>query len=230
MTETIPFERIIQYRDANTPIVPLFANGDPNTRNIFTKHGLEALPLQLPEDLRKTVYKDNDKNVKPLKLLALQDIKDFWTDDRIRKQEWKGIACQTGYIAALSAIVVGVDADDQKTRYILEKRIEEFGLLNKSIIQDTPHGGKHAIFKIPIDQYKNLLEQIDFWGKRSLRPGMCKDDCIMEIKLRTMQVTLDPTEHRCLYSEEQCKRDHKTPGRRYTRTSNVLAIADLPML
>jgi len=216
----ILFEKIKEYVIADIPIVPLYDNGDPDTRNIFTKKELDTLPLQLSEDLRKLVYKNESKEVKPLKLLALQtqNPRDFWTEDRIRKQEWKGIACQTGFIAALSAIVAAVDADDPKTRSILEKRIEEFGLLNKTIIQDTPHKGKHAIFKIPVDVNKNLNEQIEFWGKRSLRPSMCKEDCIMEIKMRTMQITLDPTKHRI------------ESNLTYTRTSNVIAIAELPML
>ena len=67
-----------------------------------------------------------------------------------------------------------VDADDPKTGTILEKRIEEFGLLTKTIVQDTPHKGKHVIFKIPIELNKDLEEQIEFWGKRSLRPGCAK--------------------------------------------------------
>ena len=78
--------------------------------------------------------------------------------------------------------------------------------------------GKHTIFKIPIDSNKNLIEQIEFWGKRLLRPNMCKDGCIMEIKMHTMQITLDPTKHRI--------DRHLT----YNRSSNVITIAGLPML
>ncbi|MDQ6669142.1 MAG: FAD-dependent oxidoreductase, partial [Thermoproteota archaeon] len=155
-----------------------------------------------------------------MKLLAAQPlpIKEFWTEHRIKRQRWEGIACQTGFIATLHTIVVAVDADDPKTRSVLETRIDEFGLLDKTIIQDTPHKGKHAIFKIPIDVNKNLNEQIEFWGRRSLRPSMCKEDCVMEIKMRTMQITLDPTKHRV---ERQLT---------YTRTSRVITIAELPML
>lgn len=179
----IPFDKIKEYVDAGIPILPLYANGDPDTRNLFTKEELETLHLQLPEDLRKLVYKTGSKEVRPLKLLALQtrNPKDFWTEDRITRQEWKGIACQTGFIVSLYAVVAAVDADDPKTRSMLEKRIQEFGLLTKTIIQDTPHKGKHAIFKIPIDSNRNLIEQIEFWGKRSLRPVMCKDGCVMEM-------------------------------------------------
>jgi DNA polymerase elongation subunit (family B) len=215
-SSSIPFGKVKEYSDANIPIVPLYANGDPDTRNIFTKEELNTLPLKLPEDLRKLVWNDG---VRLLKLLALQpqNPKEFWTEDRIRKQEWKGIACQTGFIASFSAIVAGVDADDPKTRSIIEKRIEEFCLADKTIIQDTPHGGKHLIFKIPIGPDKNFIEQVDFWGKRSLRPNMCKESCIMEIKMQTMQITLDPTKHRI--------DRHLT----YTKGSNVIAIAELPM-
>jgi len=216
----IPIEVIKQYVDANIPILPLFTNGNPSTNNIFTKEELETLPLELSEELRKTVYEPGTNQIKPLKLLAGQPlpIKEFWTEHRIKRQTWDGIACQTGFVTALSAIVAAVDADDPKTGTILEKRIEEFSLLTKTIVQDTPHKGKHVIFKIPIELNKNLEEQIEFWGKRSLRPGMCKDDCVMEIKMRTMQITLDPTRHR------------EQRNLTYTRTSSVIAIADLPML
>lgn len=220
--ESIPFEKVKEYPNANIPIVPLYENGDPDARNIFTKEELATLPLKLPQDLRNLVYEDGDpsKKLKPLKLLAMQpqNPKEFWTDERIRKQEWKGIACQTGFIASLSAIVAAADADDPKTKSILEKRIEEFSLLDKTIIQDTPHKGKHAIFKIPIDPNKDLIEHIEFWGKRSLLPSMCKEGCIMEIKMRTMQITLDPTKHR---------EDRRLT---YTRTSRIIAIDSLPML
>ncbi len=216
-SQLIPIEVIKQYVDANIPIVPLFTNGNPSTSNLFTKEELETLPLQLSEELRKTVYEPGTNQIKPLKLLAAQPlpIKEFWTDDRIKRL--------TGWPvrqASLwrSAIVAAVDADGPKTGTILEKRIEEFGLLTKTIVQDTPHKGKHVIFKIHVDVNKNLNEQVEFWGKRSLRPGMCKDDCVMEIKMRTMQITLDPTRHR------------EQRNLTYTRSSNVIALAELPML
>lgn len=219
-SQLIPIEVIKRYVNANIPIVPLFTNGNPSPNNIFTKDELETLPLRLSEELRKTVYEPGTNQIKPLKLLAAQPlpIKEFWTEDRIKRQTWEGVACQTGFVMVLSAIVAAVDADDPKTGTILEKRIEEFGLLTKTIVQDTPHKGKHVIFKIPVDVNKNLNEQIEFWGKRSLRPGMCKDDCVMEIKMRTMQITLDPTRHR------------EQRNLTYTRTSNVIALAELPML
>ncbi|MDQ6862975.1 MAG: hypothetical protein M3044_04050 [Thermoproteota archaeon] len=219
-SQLVSIEVIKQYVHANIPIVPLFTNGNPNTNTIFTKEELETLPLHLPEELKKTVYEPGTDQIKPLKLLAAQPlpIKEFWTEHRIKSQTWEGIACQTGFVAAPSAIVAAVDADDPKTGTILEKRIEEFGLLTKTIVQDTPHRGKHVIFKIPIELNKNLDEQVEFWGKRSLRPGMCKDDCVMEIKMRTMQITLDPTRHR------------EQRNLTYTRTSDVIALAELPML
>src|SRR5438128_4771767 len=135
-SQLIPIEVIKQYVDTKIPIVPLFPNGNPNTNNIFTKEELETLPLHLPEEMKKTVYEPGTNKIKPLKLLAVQPlpIKEFWTEHRIKRQTWEGIACQTGFVAALSAIVAAVDADDPKTGTILEKRIEEFGLLTKTIV------------------------------------------------------------------------------------------------
>ncbi len=114
-----------------------------------------------------------------------------------------------------------------------KKRIDQFDLLTKTIIQDTPHKGKHAIFKIPIDSNRNLIEQIEFWGKRSLRPVMCKDGCVMEIKMSTMQITLDPTKHRVdrrqirEYNESGYAK-HKTPVlfQRYSNTQEQVLPSD----
>jgi hypothetical protein len=47
-----------------------------------------------------------------------------------------------------------VDADTPKARSILENRIEEYGLNYGTITQDTPHGGKHLLFKIPLKNAK----------------------------------------------------------------------------
>ena len=69
-SQLIPIEVIKQYVHANIPIVPLFTNGNPNTNNIFTKEELETLPLQLSEELRKTVYEPGTNQIKPLKLLG----------------------------------------------------------------------------------------------------------------------------------------------------------------
>lgn len=92
-SQLIPFEFIKQYVHANIPIVPLFTNGNPNTNNIFTKEELETLPLHLPEEMKKTVYEPDTNQIKPLKLLAAQPlpIKEFWTEDRIKRQTWEGM-------------------------------------------------------------------------------------------------------------------------------------------
>lgn len=191
----VPFDTIRQYADANTPIIPLLSNGDPDVKNIFTKQEIETLPSQVSEDLRELLYEktDGSKKLKPLKLLAFQPLspKEFWTDERIKRQTWCGVACQTGYIAGISAIVPGVDADSLKTRTILEKLIERFELSNTTIIQDTPHGGKHLLFKIPARS-----EEIESWCKRALYANLCKNDCPIEIKTNTMMITLAPSKHR----------------------------------
>jgi DNA polymerase elongation subunit (family B) len=188
----IPFEIVKEYASNNTPIIPLFPNGDPDCRNIFKKGEMEDILRELPEVLKKLVYDEYGK-LQPLKLLAYQPLqpKDFWDDDRIRRQEWSGFACQTGYIASLSSLIPGIDGDTAKARAIVQKFIDKYELNRKAIVQDTPHGGIHLLFKIPIKP-----EDIETWRKKALGANLCKDDCRIEIKTSTMMITLAPSRHR----------------------------------
>jgi DNA polymerase family B len=193
-TETanqISIEEIRKYTDANIPIRPIRADGVPNVSNIFTNEEISETLFNLPEDLRKWVYK-NDK-LQPLKLLAVQPLspKDFWTDERIARQNWVGIECQTGFNASLSCIVIGIDADDEKPKAIVRRLITEYGLEGKTIIQRTPHDGLHLIIKIPCK-----IEEIELWRKRALSLESCRNGCKIEIKTTTMGITLSPSRHR----------------------------------
>lgn len=127
-TNQIPIEDIKKYRDANIPIRPIKTDGTPATLTLFSEGEVGKILYNLPGTLRKWVC-ENDK-IQPLKLLAAQPLspKDFWTDIRIMHQNWNGIECQTGFHASLSCIVIGIDADDEKPKAILQRLITEYGL------------------------------------------------------------------------------------------------------
>ena len=188
-TFTIPYEEIKQYVQVDTPIIPLKENGHPDDSNIFTNEELNTIPRHLPQFCQKDIYDKNGK-IRKLKLLSLQPLppSQFWTDERINRQVWAGIACQTGYIASLHCFVIGVDTDSDKTRAIAEKLIKQFNLDKKTIIQISAHGGRHIIFKVRADSAN--------WATKYVTQERCKTGCEIEIKTQTMMITLAPSRHR----------------------------------
>jgi hypothetical protein len=208
----IPYDKVLEYVNANIPILPLGLDGKQDVRNLFTKEELDELRsgTTLSEAEKKEVfYEEPDffktsKNIpKVHRLLLLSKFipREFWTDERIKRQTWHGIAFLTGptKIPAPSdpnnkvLWGIGVDADDDKTRYVLETIVDELNLKSKTIVQLTPHGGMHVIFFVAVNP--NNLQEIDRWRKRALPLKLCKD-CKIEIKTMTMQLTLDPSKHR----------------------------------
>ena len=126
--------------------------------------------------------------------------KELWTEERIKRQTWVGIAFLTGPTkiptpSNPNKILwgVGVDADDDKTRYVLENLVNEKDLKSKTIVQITPHNGMHVIFFAAVNP--NNKDEVDRWRNRALSLILCKD-CKIEIKTTTMQLTLDPSKHR----------------------------------
>ena len=101
--EQIPIEYIKKYRDENIPIRPTNSEGKPDVSNIFTEGESDKILRGLPNNLKELVCEDGKIHL--LKLLAAQPLspKEFWTDERIARQKWFGIECQTGFIASLSA-------------------------------------------------------------------------------------------------------------------------------
>jgi hypothetical protein len=189
--KTIPIENIKKYRDADIPIRPLQADGKPDVSKLFRDEEVNKISDNLSSDLRKWILK-NDK-LQILKLLAAQPLtpKEFWTDERIVRQNWSGIECQTGFNASLSCIIIGIDAYDEKPKTIVRRLITEYALDGKTIIQNSPHGGLHLIFRIPCK-----IEDIEIWRKRALYLELCKNGCKIEIKTTTMGITLSPSRHR----------------------------------
>ena len=181
----IRFETIRQYADANIPIRPIKADGKPDVSNLFMEGEADKILCELPNTLKEWVCEDG--KIHPLKLLTAQPLtpKEFWTDERITRQKWFGIECQTGFNASLSAIIIGIDADDEKPKAIVQEIITRYELVSKTIVQNTPHNGLHLLVKIPCK-----------CRKRALYLNLCKDDCHIEIKTTTMGITLAPSRHR----------------------------------
>jgi hypothetical protein len=186
----ISFEDVKKYAHADIPIRPLDPNGKPDVSNIFYEGEDSKILYGLSDPLKKWVC---ENKIRPLKLLAAQPLspREFWTDERIVRQRWYGIECQTGFNASLSCIVLGIDADKAKPRAILQNLIDNYELSDKTIVQDTPHGGMHLIVKIPCE-----MKDIAIWRKKALDVDMCRDDCNIEIKTSTMGLTLAPSRHR----------------------------------
>jgi DNA polymerase elongation subunit (family B) len=215
----VTFNEVKKYVDANIPIVPLKVNGNPHTHYLYKDNAEQTtLANNLPEIIKKYVYLGN--HIPPLKLLTQQIPKDFWTNERINQQQWYGIGCKTGLTAIPAqsdpnkvSLIIAIDADDQKTRSILEGLVEQYGLLENTLVQNTPHGGMHVVFAVAVDP--NNVEEVKSWENKSLGLSLCKD-CKIEIKTHNMQITLDPSKHR-------------VDGKPYTRISKVIAIAEYPM-
>jgi hypothetical protein len=200
-SELIPFDKVKEYVDANIPVVPLKVNGDPHVFYLYdSKNGEEVkLASNLSENVKKHVYSGD--HIQVLKLLNQQIPGSFWSDERIRNQQWYGIGVKTGLTAIQAKsdpnkvlLIIGLDADDQKTRRVLEKLVKQYDLLNKTLVQLTPHGGLHVIFAVPVDP--NNFEEIKDWEDKSKLQAVCKDSCKIELKSHNMQITLDPTRHR----------------------------------
>jgi DNA polymerase elongation subunit (family B) len=216
----IPFEKVKEYVDANIPIVPLKANGDPHTYYLYESDAEKnTLANDLPENIKK--YVCSGDYIQVLKLLNQQIPTTFWTDKRIKDQQWYGIGCKTGLTAIRAKsdpnkvlLVIAIDADNEKPRSVLEKLVNQYGLLEKTLVQKTPHGGLHVVFAVAVDA--NNFEEIKSWENKSKLQAICKEDCKIELKSQNMQITLDPTKHRV--------DRHLT----YTRISKVIAISEEP--
>jgi DNA polymerase elongation subunit (family B) len=226
--DLIPVDQIQEYVNENIPILPLGLDGKQDVRNLFTKEEIDSLRSDssiLSEQEKKEVFylekdyktgKDTPK-MHYLLLLAKFIPKVFWTEERIKRQIWAGIAFLTGPTKIPSPSDpdnkmlwgIGVDADDDKTRYVVENLVNEKDLKSKTIVQTTPHKGMHVVFFVAVNP--NSKEEVDRWRNRALSLRLCKD-CKIEIKTTTMQLTLDPSKHR----------SDKTLG--YTRISDGIKI------
>ena len=138
-------------------------------------------------------------------LLLLQDPLEFWTDEKIRRQKWYGIASLSGPSKIPSKkdpkkvlLFIQVDADEPRGITIVKRVIEKRGYLNcdrKTIVQDTPGGGLHCEFCVAVDP--NNLEELELWRRRFLRTHHCKSGGRVEIKTWfSGQITLNPSRYR----------------------------------
>jgi DNA polymerase elongation subunit (family B) len=218
-SQLIPYEKVKEYVNANVPIVPLKVNGNPHTHYLYENDAEQTtLANNLSEAIKKHVYSGD--HILPLKLLTQQIPRIFWADERINRQQWYGVGCKTGLTAIPAQsdpnkvlLIVAIDADDQKTRLIIEKLVKQYGLLENTLVQNTPHGGMHVVFAVAVDP--NNFEEVKSWENKSLGLGPCKN-CKIEIKTQNMQITLDPSKHR-------------VDGKPYTHISKVIAISEYPM-
>jgi hypothetical protein len=79
---------------------------------------------------------------------------------------------------------------------IVKRVIKKHGYLadKKTIVQDTPGGGLHCIFCVPVDP--NNAEELELWRHRFLRAHHCKKGGMAEIKTWFGgQITLDPSKY-----------------------------------
>jgi hypothetical protein len=233
-SESISAEQIRQYVNSNIPIVPLGSNGLGDVLNLFTDEEMDLLRssssnVLSEEDKKQVFYTEKDfktgkeiHKARPLILLSKFMPKDFWTDERIKRQNWVGVAFLTGptKIPAPSDPTgikklwgIGVDADDYKVRYILEDLVDKNELKKKTIVQATPHGGMHVLFYVAVDP--NNKKEVEAWRYRALGRHLCKPKCNIEIKTTTMQVTLDPSRHR--YDRSL----------KYTRISEIVNVCEV---
>jgi hypothetical protein len=202
----VSIEEIKKYISRGVPVVPLGEDGLPLVYDLYTPGELDAIRNRLSESELKDVYRDSIKKIglKPINLLLKQNPLEFWTDEKISRQRWHGIAS----IAGLSSIpaqsdpnkvllIVQIDADDPKPKTIVKRIIEKRGHLTdrKALVQETPGGGLHDVFAIAVDP--NNKEELESWSNKSLRPRHCKPDCKIEIKTWFGgQITLEPSKYR----------------------------------
>jgi hypothetical protein len=225
--EKIALEQIREYVDANVPILPLDQNGIGDTTNLFTEEELNALPDGIKNfpGIFDTETDENGKETKrlhPLKLLSRFNPRDFWTDERIKRQVWHGIGTLTGLTVITSKddpskvlLVIFVDADAPKTVILLDEFIKRNGLDRRTIVQRSAHGKRHLFFSVAVNP--NDKEELERWRKRALlhstRLFVDKEN-VIEIKTQSNQATLAPSKHRTDKSLE------------YINTSGIKAISE----
>jgi hypothetical protein len=175
----ILIEDIKKYISLGVPVVPLDEDGLPLVYDLYTPGELDAIRSRLSESELKDVYRDTVKKIglKPINLLLKQNPLEFWTDEKISRQNWHGIASIAGpsSIPAQSdpnkvLLIVQIDADDPKPKTIVRRIIEKRGHLTdrKTIVQETPGGGLHVVFAIAVDP--NNKEELESWSYKFLRP------------------------------------------------------------
>ena len=199
-------EDIKKYISLGVPVVLLGDAGLPLVYDLYTPSELDAIRTRLSESELKEVYRDPIKKIglKPVNLLLKQNPIEFWTEEKINRQKWHGIASIAGphSIPAQSdpnkvLLIIQIDADDLKPKTIVRRVIEKLGHLThkKALVQETPGGGLRDVFAIAVDP--NNKEELESWSNRSLHPRYCKPDCKIEIKTWFGgQVTLEPSKYR----------------------------------
>jgi hypothetical protein len=202
----VPIEEIKKYISLGVPVVPLGEDGLPLVYDLYTPKELKAIRNKLSEPELKDAYRDPIKKIglKPINLLLKQNPLEFWTDEKVNRQKWHGIASIAGpsSIPAKSdpnkiLLIVQIDADDSKPKTIVRRVIEKRGHLTdrKTLVQETPGGGLHVVFAIAVDP--NNKEELEAWSYKFLRPKYCRPDCRIEIKTWFGgQITLEPSKYR----------------------------------
>src|SRR6266487_2604547 len=194
------------YVNTNIPIRPLQTDGFPDTTNLFTPEEKVSLLAKLTEAQRKIVT-DNGTAFHPLKLLNFQIPREFWTPERIERQAWHGIGLSAGLTAipakdsskVLLNVLFDIDNNPDKNDssipvQIAQKLLVELGLEGRTIVQKTPNNGMHVAVAVPVDP--NDLKTISMWEERGFQEGYCINNCRVAIKIKYMQISLEPTPHR----------------------------------
>ncbi len=201
-------EAIKEYVKHNVPIVPLKENGLPNVNDLFTTEELKEIESKLSDFDIQHVFEDpeNRKGIKLVNLLIRQNPLEFWTDERICRQKWYGIASLAGPSTIPSEsdqnkvkLFIEVDADEPRAIAIVRRVIEKRGYLSdkKTIVQNSPgeNRGIHCVFSVPVDP--NNLQDLESWRRRFLRQNHCKPGGKVEIKTWfSGQITLAPSRYR----------------------------------
>ncbi len=84
--------------------------------------------------------------------------------------------------------------DNSLPAEIAQKLLVELGLEGKTIVQRTPNNGMHVAIAVPVDP--NDLKTISMWEERGLQEENCINNCRVAIKIKYMQISLDPSPHR----------------------------------
>ena len=94
----VPVEDIKKYISLGVPVVPLGDDGLPLVYDLYTPSELDAIRTRLSESELKDVYRDPIKKIglKPVNLLLKQNPIEFWTEEKINRQKWHGIASIAG--------------------------------------------------------------------------------------------------------------------------------------
>jgi hypothetical protein len=121
----ISINAIKEYTTNNIPIVPLNEAGLPNVYDLFTPEELKQATTDLSEFDIQNVFKDPESKTgaKLVNLLLRQKPREFWTDEKIRRQAWHGIASLAGPSTIPSKVdpnkvllFIQVDADEPRAR------------------------------------------------------------------------------------------------------------------